>query len=264
MADHYSLCLFGLMDRLWFHQIILYSESSTVPKTLKQQIPLLTGSLVELPIPSSFSLGTSTQEEISIPSPPITLELKKDNYLGDKEEKEEDKVVYEKERQTRSNLSTNRACSQSFSPSNKNRQPKSIRNSISFSKLKKSMSCRSLGELEMEEVKGFLDLGFIFKKENVSARMITVVPGLLRLGLCQNDKNYNTKIINNEEEDEVRDEKEEEKEIMRPYLSEAWIIKRPDSPLLNLRLPRVYAAADMKKHLKFWARTVASVIQQES
>jgi hypothetical protein len=31
-------------------------------------------------------------------------------------------------------------------------------------------------------------------------------------------------------------EEEEKREIMRPYLSEAWLIKRPDSPLLNLKV----------------------------
>lgn len=125
------------------------------------------------------------------------------------------------------------------------------------------MSCRTLGELELEEVKGFMDLGFIFKEEHLSPRMMSVIPGLQRLGLYKNKQTTN--LIGSEvaEDDKIREE-EEERGIIRPYLSEAWLIKRPDSPLLNLRLPRVSAAADMKKHLRFWARTVASVIQQES
>lgn len=104
----------------------------------------------------------------------------------------------------------------------------------------------------MKEVKGFMDLGFIFKKEHLNPRMVSVIPGLQRLG-------QDTSIRKTAEGDE-----EGRREITRPYLSEAWLIKRPDSPLLNLRVPRASAASDMKKHLRRWARTVASEIQQES
>lgn len=294
MADLYSLCLLGVMDRLWFHQIILFSESSTVlvPKTLKQQTPFITESLIDLPSTSSFSSATSPEEEI--PSSPISLEVMKSYKLllltrllrfalsssgflcawlnNDKEkeeEQEQDKGVdNRKQRPTRlNNLATSRFRSHSSSPSTVKRGPKNIRNPCSSMKLQKSMSCRSLKELELEEVKGFMDLGFIFKKEHISPRMITVVPGLLRLGLLKNK--HNTKVINSKapedyEKHKEREEQEDEKGIIRPYLSEAWLIKRPNSPLLNLTLPRVSEAADMKKHLKFWARTVASVLQQEA
>lgn len=136
------------------------------------------------------------------------------------------------------------------------------------------MSMRSLGELELEELKGLMDLGFTFKTENINPRMMSLVPGLqrLRVGTHSNDK----KTQNSSDDDDVEElantdndhdggDDEVEVEVTRPYLSEAWLIKRPDSPLLNLRLPtRVSSAADMKKHLKSWARTVASEIQQES
>ena len=129
---------------------------------------------------------------------------------------------------------------------------KLTRFSSSTPRLEKSMSCRSLGELELEEVKGFLDLGFTFKKEHLSPRMMSLIPGLQRL----NSPNKN----------KVGEEDEEERSglVSRPYLSEAWLIKRPSSPLLNLKVPRVSEASDMKKHLRFWARTVASELQQES
>ncbi|KAF2289956.1 hypothetical protein GH714_039304 [Hevea brasiliensis] len=206
---------------------------------------------------SSLSLATSPEEEI--PLSPLPLE---------EVPSASPPVTLEKERPTRLNLITTRVRSHSSSPSTKKRGPKNIRNSCSSRKLQKYMSCRSLGELELEELKGFMDLGFIFKKENISPRMISVVPGLLRLGLYKSK--HNTKLINSEvpeDDDDIqreRDKQEEEKGVIRPYLSEAWLIKRLDSPPLNLRLPRVSAAADMKKHLKFWARTVASVIQHES
>lgn len=116
--------------------------------------------------------------------------------------------------------------------------------------LKKSSSLKSLVDLELEEVKGFMDLGFIFRRENLNKRIIHLVPGLQRF----------------EDDDEDEDEDEDErKDIIRPYLSEAWIARRPESPLMmSLRIPRVSTAADMKKHLRSWAHTVASAIHQES
>lgn len=129
----------------------------------------------------------------------------------------------------------------------------------------------SLSELEVEEVKGFMDLGFRFDTQHLCPRMMTVVPGLQRLGICSNmlqrdmlDDKVLANNNNNNNRDDGHEIEEDEVKIMRPYLSEAWLIRRPDSPLLNLRIPRASAAADMKKHLKHWARTVASVIQQES
>lgn len=114
-----------------------------------------------------------------------------------------------------------------------------------------------MGELELEEVKGFMDLGFIFKKEQLSPRMMSLVPGLQRL----NDIKEAVK----DDESEEGNYKEKIVVVRRPYLSEAWFIKRSDSPLLNLRMPiRAVTHDDMKKHIRFWARTVASVVQQES
>lgn len=187
-------------------------------------------------------------------------------------------VQKKKTRPTRLNMLANRMLIRSQSSDHQNRPRKNRICSSSTSspgyataaaaaqKLQKSMSCRSLGELELEEVKGFIDLGFTFKKEHLSPRMMSLVPGLQRLGVSNSKKLRNKyddfaeiEVAPNEDKDD-----EKEGEVMRPYLSEAWLIKRPDSPLLNLRLPRVSAAADMKKHLKFWARTVASEIHQES
>ncbi|KAH0720913.1 hypothetical protein KY289_006247 [Solanum tuberosum] len=129
--------------------------------------------------------------------------------------------------------------------------------------LEKTLSnYKSLGDLELEELRGFMDLGFIFRKEHISKRMINVIPGLQRLEIeisedeeknCENSK----AIVTEGEEDDKR-------EIARPYLSEAWLIKRPNSPLLNMRIPRISAASDMKKHLRYWAKTVATVVMQES
>ncbi|XP_068669502.1 uncharacterized protein [Aristolochia californica] len=104
-------------------------------------------------------------------------------------------------------------------------------------RLPKMSSCKSFAELENEEIKGFMDLGFIFKEDQVTDHVMSVIPGLRKLG-------------------------EKKKLITRPYLSEAWLINRPNSPLLDLRMPPISAAsgADMKKHLRFWARTVADEV----
>ncbi|KAH7667626.1 hypothetical protein IHE45_12G072000 [Dioscorea alata] len=112
-------------------------------------------------------------------------------------------------------------------------------------------SYKSLSDLENYELQGFMDLGFVFHKEKLSSEMICVIPGLQRL-------------VEGKSGSAERRETNEE-QVKRPYLSEAWLISKPDSPLLNLRmLPNSLDRADMKKHLRFWAREVASLAQQES
>lgn len=58
------------MDRLWFHQIILFSESTTllVPKTLKQQPQHITESLIASA--PDLSLATPPDKEISSAASP--------------------------------------------------------------------------------------------------------------------------------------------------------------------------------------------------
>lgn len=132
-------------------------------------------------------------------------------------------------------------------------------------RLQKTMSCKTLSELELEEVKGFMDLGFKFNKETLSPITMNIIPGLQSLTRPKKDKAQDEAQLDNDDiyEEDDDDLEENDRGVLRPYLSESWLIKRPDSPLLNLKLPREYATADMKKHLRYWARTVASVIQQE-
>ncbi|XP_022766154.1 uncharacterized protein LOC111311042 [Durio zibethinus] len=261
MADNFSFCLIGAMDLLWFHQIILFPESLSLyfPITLKPLHPYSestttspSSSLSSLAEDISTAVCPLPDEENLSSSSPLTP-------LGDSKNEEE-----VKSRPKRVSLSSSRSRSHSSSPSSQKRQ-RNHGHSTSCSlggKLQKPMSCRSLKDLELEEVKGFMGLGFIFKKEHLNARMISVVPGLLRLGFFRTkQKTDELNLAANElpKDDDI--EQEEERCVIRPYLSEAWLIKRPDSPLVNLRVPRVSATADMKKHLKFWARTVASVVQ---
>ncbi|KAF8042564.1 hypothetical protein BT93_A1025 [Corymbia citriodora subsp. variegata] len=251
-----SICLVGVMDRLWFHQIIFFSDpvsSLGGSKTrdpqehdLRTVIRCQPSSMPELPPPDTEL--RSMAEESPLAGHSCSSLDPSYSSMDDTNKSEE---TEEEIRPTRvTNLIASRARrSYSSSPSAKKRPRKQFSEA---KKLLKSMSCRSFEELEMKEVKGFMDLGFIFKKEHLSPRMVSVIPGLQRLG-------QDASIQKSTENDE-----EGKREIMRPYLSEAWLIKRPDSPLLNLRMPQAYAASDMKKHLRSWARTVASEIQQES
>ncbi|XP_030516972.2 uncharacterized protein LOC115730491 [Rhodamnia argentea] len=242
------------MDRLWFHQIIFFSDPISLlcgSKTLHPHnshtvIQCQPSSMPELPPPDT---GLRSKAEESPLAGRSCSSLDPSYSSMDDTNKSEE--AEEEIRPTRvTNLTASRARrSHSSSPSTHKRPGKQ---SSEAKKLYKSMSCRNFEDLEMKEVKGFMDLGFIFEEEHLSPRMVSIVPGLQRLG-------PDTSIRKN-----ANKEEEGKREIMRPYLSEAWLIRRPDSPLLNLRVPRVYTASNMKKHLRLWARTVASAIQQES
>ncbi|XVF07939.1 hypothetical protein REPUB_Repub06bG0182300 [Reevesia pubescens] len=264
MADNF-LCLIGAMDCLWFHQIILFPEPFSLyfPKTLKTE-------LLNSESPSSSLYFSSLAEDISTAVCPLPDHENSatSSPLTPPDDSKNEKEELKKRPRRGSVSSSARSRSHSSSPTTQNRQ-RNHRHSTSCShiegKLQKSMSCRSLKDLELEEVKGFMDLGFIFKKEHLNPRIISVVPGLLRLGFFKTDQLMNLAAdeLPKDDDDDDDIEQEEIRGVIRPYLSEAWLIKRPDSPLLNLKVPMVSATAEMKKHLKFWARTVASVAQQE-
>lgn len=102
---------------------------------------------------------------------------------------------------------------------------------------------KSMTDLEIDELKGFIDLGFKFNMNNLSPQVVNMLPGLQRLG----------------------GQKVQNSIVSRPYLSEAWLTPRSDSPVLNWRVPSEHGeAVTMKEQLKFWARAVASTVQQES
>ncbi|KAL2554455.1 uncharacterized protein Fot_08074 [Forsythia ovata] len=232
-AENCVICLLGAMDRLWFHQIILFSEPEET---------LLPHSELSTKNSSNNNSETSliTDQESSVISETAVSQDELSSPESENETTPKERVLYAE------------------------KYWRNIRCIGSVRRLQKTMSCKNLGELELEEVKGFMDLGFVFEKEKVSKRMMNLIPGLQRL----QEYKYEEKDVyddhDHDDEDEDEDEDEESRGIMRPYLSESWLIRRPDSPLLNLRIPRASTAADMKKHLKYWARTVASSIQLES
>lgn len=117
---------------------------------------------------------------------------------------------------------------------------------------KKGLS-KSLSELEYEELKGFMDLGFDFSADDVNSSLVEIIPGLQKLGK------------NRDSDDQVKVNYFEKSESRaRPYLSEAWEIlekKNRMSTLMNWKIPATSNEIDVKQSLKRWAHTVASTVK---
>ncbi|KAJ4981523.1 hypothetical protein NE237_032360 [Protea cynaroides] len=115
-------------------------------------------------------------------------------------------------------------------------------------KMRRISSSKSLSDLEFEELKGFMDLGFVFSEEDKDSRLVSIIPGLQRLGKKSSEKE--TTVV--------------ESAIPRPYLSESWDDldrRRKENPLMNWRIPAFNDEIHMKDHLKSWAHTVASTVR---
>lgn len=128
-------------------------------------------------------------------------------------------------------------------------------------KVKRRALSKSLSQLEFEELKGFMDLGFFSEEDKVDSTLVSIVPGLQRLG---------KKVKDDEDGDHYRedgDEKEsvgESAVIARPYLSETWEWweeGRKEDPLMNWKVPALGNDTDMRESLKWWAQTVASTVR---
>ncbi|XP_057535515.1 uncharacterized protein LOC130813688 isoform X2 [Amaranthus tricolor] len=159
-------------------------------------------------------------------------------------------------------LITNKTRSHSSSPSINRSQKASNNSTNNDKKLQRFRSCSILHDLEQEELKGFMDLGFRFEKDQLSPRTMTVIPALQRLGGVGGYAHEGTlhDLLKKESFEEGKSIEIDDK---LPYLSEAWMVKKPNSPLLRMKMARVSRAQDMKKCLKLWARTVASSIQSK-
>ncbi|KAF3778626.1 hypothetical protein EJ110_NYTH43111 [Nymphaea thermarum] len=122
--------------------------------------------------------------------------------------------------------------------------------------MRRRRASRSLSELEFEEVKGFIDLGFTFPSNDVSPTLARVVPGLQRLGI-----GADSGAVDGDGKREAVEE-EEEGRRRRPYLSEAWdFYDRLKSPLEGWKLPDDADGVEMKEHLRTWAHRVASAVK---
>ncbi|CAI9098050.1 OLC1v1034610C1 [Oldenlandia corymbosa var. corymbosa] len=267
-ADTHAIsCIVGFMDQLWFQQIIFFpinlqqesSSSSSMAASISEEEQLLS---------NTSSAHTSDTQLTSEENSSLISSIQDDdecNQYDSDDEKEEEET--QPKRTLNRSGSGNVGCRHSSNSPSGGRKRRSDMYPVSRRRLSKTMSCKSLCELELEEVKGFMDLGFTFDKQHLDKRMMSVLPGLQRLDLGDPETRNSSheieeeEVLNEEEDEEVN--KRGNRVIKRPYLSEAWLVKRPDSPLLNLRVPRESTADDMKKHLKYWAKTVASAIQLE-
>ncbi|CAN0910990.1 hypothetical protein LINGRAHAP2_LOCUS26591 [Linum grandiflorum] len=90
---------------------------------------------------------------------------------------------------------------------------------------------KSLTALEIEELKGFMDLGFVFSEKDTDfSRLVSILPGLQKLG---------------------KTEEEEEKGRKK-------IVKK--KPLMNLRVS-IGSDVELKDSLRMWAHSVASTVR---
>ncbi|KAM3284892.1 hypothetical protein P3S67_023691 [Capsicum chacoense] len=124
---------------------------------------------------------------------------------------------------------------------------------------KKGLS-KSLSELEFEELKGFMDLGFEFSQEDVNSSLVEIIPGLHKL-------RKNRDSDDNDQDKKVDIFEKSNKSRARPYLSEAWGVlekKKKMNPLMNWKVPETSNEIDMKHSLKWWAHTVAATVKQQN
>ncbi|KAI3874605.1 hypothetical protein MKX03_035126 [Papaver bracteatum] len=130
-------------------------------------------------------------------------------------------------------------------------------------RMNKMKSNKSLSDLEFEELKGFMDLGFVFSEQDKNSSLVSIIPGLQRLGNNEN-------LIREAQEEEGKlgrgENNNNNNKSARPYLSEAWAVldkKRKEEELLliNRQVPKLDSEIAMKFHLRNWAHTVASAVR---
>ncbi|XP_009790979.1 uncharacterized protein LOC107785729 [Nicotiana tabacum] len=114
-------------------------------------------------------------------------------------------------------------------------------------KKKSNNSSKSLSELEFEELKGFMDLGFEFSDKDKDSSLVSILPGLRRLG--------------RENEENMRFEELEEAAVSRPHLSEAWAVWEEKKKISWKINPVLRNEMEIKDQLRFWAHTVASTVR---
>ncbi|KAH7857368.1 hypothetical protein Vadar_011919 [Vaccinium darrowii] len=115
---------------------------------------------------------------------------------------------------------------------------------------KKKGIAKSFSDLEFEELKGFMDLGFVFSEEDVNSSLVEIIPGLQIM----------------EKKEDVKSEETccGKSSVQRPYLSEAWEVldtRKTENPFMNWRIPDLGNEIRMKDSLKLWAQTVASTVR---
>lgn len=106
-------------------------------------------------------------------------------------------------------------------------------------------SSKSMTSLEFDELQGFMDLGFRFSQDDLTPRIVSMFPALRhKLEEDGGSKQSHTTIVTKPKQSSV-----------------AWLVRRSAAPSHHWQVPAT--SEDMKEHLKFWARAVASTVRQE-
>ncbi|KAI3891858.1 hypothetical protein MKX03_031932 [Papaver bracteatum] len=227
--------LLNLFDSNWFYNDIITTPSfSTNPdleflfKPLKPEINQIQSFILR-----SVSEDLQSQSSFTSSSPDSILRPRQLQTINSGKEEEEQKL-------DSSSTSSNKLM-------------------IKGKRMKKMKSNKSLSDLEFEELKGFMDLGFVFSEEDKNSSLVSIIPGLQILG------NKENLITEAQEEDQSR-KPARSADFQRPYLSEAWAVlenkrKEEELPLIKLQVPKLDNEIAMKYHLRNWAHTVASAVR---
>nr|GLL34681.1 uncharacterized protein LOC109155665 [Ipomoea trifida] len=217
--DEHIETILNLFDSFWFEHEILTLKSSNSQETIVEELPaakfcrtptLMVRSLSEQCLISKERLESETHSPKSVlsGSPKLHPVLSGKEYLE-------------------------------FPKSN-------VRNDSVSSGFSRRRKTRSLSELEFEEVKGFMDLGFVFSDEDKDSTLVSIIPGLQRLGVREGGDD---------------DDDKGGARVSRPYLSEAWsVMEEERKPLMKTwRIP-AFGSSEMeiKDQLRCWAHKVAS------
>ncbi|XP_039125788.1 uncharacterized protein LOC120261848 isoform X2 [Dioscorea cayenensis subsp. rotundata] len=243
---------FNLFDEFWFFnnivngtKIMFHSSSTREDREKLQHYNLL-------PAPSLLTTP-------SLPPRPTSEVLRSSNYIN--HNLQQDAPLNRSSKTTRlaRSISTinyakhNLQDDAKLNPSSKSsgiergvtisKPPKLSTNEASLRKAFQEKKWKSLSDLELEELQGFKDLGFVFDNSQLSASLMKVAPGLRQQKMPANEnENNNTR---------------------KPYLSEAWLLSLRRSETPKLRWADQKSAEDKKKQLRSWVRALASNVRQE-
>ncbi|XP_019451263.1 PREDICTED: uncharacterized protein LOC109353438 isoform X2 [Lupinus angustifolius] len=217
-----------------FHQKVDQGSQNKVVEVLPLETKLLLVPTLEIRSYSDQSLGSTPNIFSDSPSPNSVLTLQKLRSIPSETEIREFSMVSNRNHDKEDINNTEKKLSNSYIRKSRRRL------------LRKEKGTMSLSELEFKELKGFMDLGFVFSKEDKDSKLVSLIPGLQRLGREEEEHKIDESVISD-----------------KPYLSEAWgVLEQIEvrNPLLNWKVPVQGNEIDMKHSLRFWAHTVASSI----
>lgn len=219
-----------LFDSCWFNLEILNKHSNPIPLLNYQKTP------------DNKSQENLAETVYDSPKLEIKIESQSDDLSYDSDSFSPDSVLPVTH----------------FQPFCKNAESKKVKGRRrELRRRRRSEKClgKSLSELEYEELKGFMDLGFEFSEDDVNSSLVEIIPGLQKLSKNRDSDDDKQKLNFVEKSDQLR---------ARPYLSEAWEVvetKKRMNPLLNWKVPVMSNEIDVKHNLKLWAHTVASTVK---